>query len=74
MDVPICYEWRVILVATCTSVKCYSTMWFPSFKASMELSFSRIMNTHMLQRLYKTSILPNTCNFFAGLLIRGYVA
>ncbi|GFW87340.1 hypothetical protein TNCV_1267131 [Trichonephila clavipes] len=36
----------------------------PSFKAALELLFSRIMQTHMLQRQFKTSVQPNTCNFF----------
>ncbi|GFV48850.1 uncharacterized protein TNCV_641551 [Trichonephila clavipes] len=48
----------------------YSPKSFPSFKASLELSFSRIMHTHVLQRLFETSFQPNTCNFFLGLLIR----
>ncbi|GFY10055.1 uncharacterized protein TNCV_1946001 [Trichonephila clavipes] len=42
----------------------------PSFKASLELSFSRIMHVHMLQRLFETSVQPHTCNFILGLLIR----
>ncbi|GFY30989.1 uncharacterized protein TNCV_1629621 [Trichonephila clavipes] len=50
-------------------VLCYPKS-FPSFKASLELSFSRIMHSHMLQRLFETSVQPNTCNFFLGLLIR----
>ncbi|GFW17234.1 uncharacterized protein TNCV_1957051 [Trichonephila clavipes] len=70
MEDPICYELRVISIATGTSVKCYSPKSFPSFKASLELSFSRIMHAHMLQRLFETSVQPNTCNFFLGLLIR----
>ncbi|GFY02749.1 transposable element Tcb2 transposase [Trichonephila clavipes] len=45
MDDPIYYELRVISIATCTSVKCYSPKSFPSFKASLELSFSSIKNT-----------------------------
>ncbi|GFV22429.1 transposable element Tcb1 transposase [Trichonephila clavipes] len=40
----------------------------PSFKASLEISFSRIMHAHMLQRLFETSVQPCTCNFFLGLL------
>ncbi|GFT88887.1 transposable element Tcb1 transposase [Trichonephila clavipes] len=43
---------------------------FPSFKASMELSFSRIIHAHMLKRLFETSVQPIPCNFFLGLLIR----
>ncbi|GFV70438.1 uncharacterized protein TNCV_4798571 [Trichonephila clavipes] len=42
----------------------------PSFKASLELSFSRIMHAHMLQRLFETSVQPNRCIFFLSLLIR----
>ncbi|GFV46303.1 transposable element Tcb2 transposase [Trichonephila clavipes] len=34
-------------------VKFYSPKSFPSFKASLELSFSRIMHTHILQRLFR---------------------
>ncbi|GFV91222.1 uncharacterized protein TNCV_897431 [Trichonephila clavipes] len=34
-------------------------MSFPSCQASLELSFSRIMNAHMLQRLFETSVQPN---------------
>ena len=43
MDDPICYELRVILIATGTSVKCYSPKSFPSFKVSLVLSYSRII-------------------------------
>ncbi|GFV19405.1 transposable element Tcb1 transposase [Trichonephila clavipes] len=58
------------LNTTGTSVKCYSPKSFPSFKAFLELSFSRIMHAHMLQRLFETYVQPNTCNFFLGLFIR----
>ena len=51
-------------------VKCYSPKLFPSFKASLELSFSRIMHAYMLQRLFETFVQPNTFNFFLDLLIR----
>ncbi|PRD21715.1 UNVERIFIED_CONTAM: hypothetical protein NCL1_51008 [Trichonephila clavipes] len=50
-------------------VKCYSVKSFPSFKASLELSFSRIMHAHMLQKLFETSVPLNTCSVFPGLLI-----
>ncbi|GFW61965.1 uncharacterized protein TNCV_4669901 [Trichonephila clavipes] len=70
MDDPICYEFRVISTATGMSVKCCSPQSLPSFKASLELSFSRIMHAHMLQRLFETSVQPNTYNFFLGLIIR----
>ncbi|PRD26711.1 UNVERIFIED_CONTAM: hypothetical protein NCL1_37391 [Trichonephila clavipes] len=66
----ICNELKVISKATGTCVKCQSPMSFPFFKASLELSFSRIMHAHMLQRLFETSVQPKTCNFFLGLLIR----
>ncbi|GFX23291.1 transposable element Tcb1 transposase [Trichonephila clavipes] len=69
MDDPICYKLRVISIATGTSVKCYRPELFPSFKTSLELSFSRIRHAHMLQRLFETSAKPNTCKFFLGLLI-----
>ncbi|GFS64756.1 transposable element Tcb1 transposase [Trichonephila clavipes] len=55
MDEPICYELRVISKATGTSVKCYSPKSFPSFKASLGLSFSYLLD----------SVQPYTCNFFA---------
>ncbi|GFV12188.1 uncharacterized protein TNCV_1536851 [Trichonephila clavipes] len=55
MDDPVCYELKVISIATSTSVKCYSPKSFPSLKASLEQSFSRIMHAHMLQKLFKTS-------------------
>ncbi|GFS94213.1 uncharacterized protein TNCV_3786701 [Trichonephila clavipes] len=70
MEDPICYELRVISIATGKSMKCYSPKSLPSLKASLELSFSRIMRTPMLQRLFETSVQPNTCNLFFGLLIR----
>ncbi|PRD24256.1 UNVERIFIED_CONTAM: hypothetical protein NCL1_44301 [Trichonephila clavipes] len=57
----ICYELRVISIATGTSVKCYSPKLFNSFKSSLDLSFSRIMHLHMLQRLFETSVPPNKC-------------
>ncbi|GFU46046.1 transposable element Tcb2 transposase [Trichonephila clavipes] len=36
-------------------------------KASLELSLSRIMHARELQKLFETSVQPNTCNFFLGL-------
>ncbi|GFW88369.1 transposable element Tcb2 transposase [Trichonephila clavipes] len=48
MDDPICYELRIISIATGSSMKCYSPKSFPSSKASLELSFSRIMHAHIL--------------------------
>ncbi|GFX29277.1 transposable element Tcb1 transposase [Trichonephila clavipes] len=42
----------------------YSPKSFPSFKAPLELSFSRIIHAHIFQRLFETSVQPNTCNFF----------
>ncbi|GFV34535.1 transposable element Tcb2 transposase [Trichonephila clavipes] len=52
MDDPICYELRVISIATGTSVKCYSPKSFPSFKASLELSFRRIMHAAKTVRCF----------------------
>ncbi|PRD23869.1 UNVERIFIED_CONTAM: hypothetical protein NCL1_45247 [Trichonephila clavipes] len=69
MDDTIFYELRELSIATEASVKCYSPKSFPSVKASLELSFSRIMHAHMLQRLFETSVQPNRCNFFLSLLI-----
>ena len=48
MDNSICYELRLISIATGMSVKYYSPNLFPSYKASLELSFTRIMHAHML--------------------------
>ncbi|GFW99026.1 uncharacterized protein TNCV_1782451 [Trichonephila clavipes] len=53
----------------CEVLSLYSSKSLPSFKASLELSFSRIIHAHMLQRLFETSVQPNTCNFFLTLLI-----
>ena len=69
MDDLICYELKVISIARGTSVKCHSPKSFLSFKASLELSISRIMHIHMLQKLFETSVQPNTHSFFPGLLI-----
>ena len=64
----ICCELRVMLIATGTSVKCYSPKMFLPSKHPLKISFSRIMR--MLQRLLETSVQSNICNFFLGLLIR----
>ena len=42
-------RFNLLRIAICSSVKCYSSKSFPSFKASLVLSFSRIMHAHMLQ-------------------------
>ena len=55
MHDPNCYELRKISIAKCASVKCYRPKLFPSFKISLELSFSRIIHVHMLQKLSETS-------------------
>ena len=68
MDDAIYYELWVISIATCASAKGYSTKLYAYCKDSLELFFSRIMYVHMLQRLFKTAVEPNTCNFFLGLL------
>ena len=68
-DDPIRYELRIISIATSTSVRCYSRKSFSSFKTSLELSFSKTMHSHMLQKLFETSVLPMACDFFLGLLI-----
>ena len=44
---------------------------FSIFKAFVELSFSRIIHSHMLQRLFEISLQLNVCNYFLGSLIRG---
>ncbi|GFX77029.1 transposable element Tcb1 transposase [Trichonephila clavipes] len=74
MSYPICYELRVISIATGTSVKCYSPKSYPSFKASLELSISRIMHAHMALRLFETSVQSNTCNIFLGLFMPSYMS
>ncbi|PRD19791.1 UNVERIFIED_CONTAM: hypothetical protein NCL1_56364 [Trichonephila clavipes] len=65
----ICYELRVISIGIGTSVTCYSPKSFPFLKASLKLYFSRTRHVRMWQRLFKTSVQPNTCNFFLDLLI-----
>ena len=70
---PTCYEFRVILIATDTSVKCYILKPFPSFKTCLELSFSRITHANALQRLFVTSFQSYACNFFLACLFTGYV-
>ncbi|GFU85934.1 transposable element Tcb1 transposase [Trichonephila clavipes] len=70
---PICYELRDNLNSNRYAREVLTAQSrSPSFKASsQELSFSRIMHAHMLQRLFETSVQPNTCNSFSlGLLIR----
>ena len=69
MDDLIRYELKAISIATGASVKCYNLKSFPSNKASLVLSFNRIMNAHMLQRLLETFVESNTEDFFLGLLI-----
>ena len=59
MDDAICFALRVIWIATGTSVKCYSSKPFPSFKVSVELSFSRIIHAHMLQKIVRDSCLAH---------------
>ncbi|GFU90836.1 uncharacterized protein TNCV_4921691 [Trichonephila clavipes] len=56
MDCKICYELKALSIATGTSVKCYSPKSFPSFKASLELPFNRIMHALLMQRLFETSV------------------
>ena len=68
-DGPIHYELRAISIATGTSVKCYSLKSLLFFKASLMLSFNRIMHVHKLQRLLETSAEPNICNYFLYLFI-----
>ena len=60
MDDPICCKVREISTPTGMSVKCYSSKSFPSFIASLKLSFSRIIYVHILQRLFEISVQPNT--------------
>ena len=67
---PICYEFRVISIATCISVKCYWRKSFPWFKVPLELSFNRIMQALTWQKLFETSVQPNTSKFFLILLVR----
>ncbi|GFV06479.1 uncharacterized protein TNCV_2948021 [Trichonephila clavipes] len=62
-----------VSIATGTYVKCYSPKSFPSFKASLELSFSRIMHAHMVQRLFETSV-PTHATPSLACLFAGYVA
>ena len=68
MDDPFCYKFWIVSIATGPSEKLYSLKLCLSFKAVLKLHFSRIMDTYMLQFLFKdwkhaTSSL--SC-FFAG--------
>ena len=64
MDDPICYEFRVISIATSTSVKCYSPK-------SLRPFLQGTLDTRpQVSKTVRDSCLPNTCNFFLGLLIR----
>ncbi|GFV71218.1 uncharacterized protein TNCV_2429651 [Trichonephila clavipes] len=56
MDDPICYKLRVISTATGTPVKSYSPKSFPSFKESLNVTFSRIIDAHMFQKHFETSV------------------
>ena len=47
MSCPICYELSEISIALKMFLKGYSSKLFPSFKAPLEQSFSRIMYAHM---------------------------
>ena len=69
MNDPIYYELRVISIATKEYVKFYWPKPFPSIKESLEVFFNWIFHTHILQRLFETSVLPKTFNF-VGLIIR----
>ncbi|GFV77673.1 uncharacterized protein TNCV_616931 [Trichonephila clavipes] len=69
MDDPIYYELKIISIETGTSAKCQSPKKFPSFKVSLELSFSWIIHAHMLQRLFRASVQLNSYNSFLNLLI-----
>ena len=53
MDEDICYELWVISIAKGTSVKCNSAKSSPSFKTSLELSFTKKMHAHMLPMLFE---------------------
>ena len=50
-------------------MKWYNPKSFSYFKETLELSFSSIIHTHMLQKLFETSVQLNICNFL-GLFIR----
>ncbi|GFW17018.1 transposable element Tcb2 transposase [Trichonephila clavipes] len=53
MGDPISYELRVISTTRGTSVKCFNSKSFPSFKASLGLSCSGIVNAHVLTKTVK---------------------
>ncbi|GFU48626.1 hypothetical protein TNCV_1439951 [Trichonephila clavipes] len=74
MGDPIYYELKAIAIAAGTSRKCNSPKSFPSFKVSLELSFSIIMFDHTLQRLFETSVQPTHAISSLACLIAGYVA
>ena len=69
MDNPVFYELRVISI-TGTFVKCFTLKSFSSFKASLELSFSRIMHGHIFKdcsRLFgSTRATSSLACLFAG--------
>ena len=64
MDDPTRYELRI---ATGTSEVLQSDV--ISLKASLVLSFSRIMHAYMMQKLFEISVEPRISNFFLNLLI-----
>ena len=74
MDDPICCELSVISVATGTSMKFYRHELFSSFKATLELSFNRIMHAQMLKRLSESSVQPTHATSSLVCLLAGYVA
>ena len=52
----ISYKLKVTSIGTGKSVKCYSPKSLPSFKAFLDLTFSRIMHANMLRRLFEISV------------------
>ncbi|PRD27107.1 UNVERIFIED_CONTAM: hypothetical protein NCL1_36266 [Trichonephila clavipes] len=53
MDDPIFCELKLISIATGTSVKWYNPKSFPSFTATLELSFSRIMHAQNIAKTHR---------------------
>ena len=74
LDDPICYELRVISITTGTSVKCYSPKSSPFFKASLELSFSRIIQGTCCKDCSRLLFSPTHATSYLACLFSGYVA
>ena len=73
MDNPVCYKLRAFSIATGTFVKCYTSKSFPSFKAFLELSFSRIMHAYMFKDCSRLLVTLTHATFSLAYLFVKYV-